>query len=627
MGRVIGIDLGTTNSCVAVMEGSEPIVIPNSEGSRTTPSIVAITDDDERLVGQIAKRQAITNPENTVFSVKRLIGRKFGSEQVERFSQIASFKIVEAPNGDVRVKIRGSEYTPQEISAMILQRMKQTAEDYLGEQVSEAVITVPAYFDDAQKRATKDAGKIAGLEVLRLIPEPTAASLAYGLGERKSQKIAVYDLGGGTFDISILEIGDGIFEVISTRGNTFLGGDDFDRRIIDYLAGEFQTKENIDLREDRMALQRLKEASEKVKCELSTVEESEVNLPFITADETGPKHLNITMTREKLESLVEDLVDETFTPWCEKALEDANLSVDQIDNIILVGGQTRMPLVRSKSESFFGQPPHSGINPDEVVAVGAAIQGGVLTGEVKDILLLDVIPISLGIETLGGVFTRVIERNTTIPTKKTRLFSTTEDNQSTVAIHVLQGERELVAHNKSLQRFELQGIPPAPRGVPQVEVTFSVDANGILGVSARDLATKREQTVMITASSGLTDREIEEVIRDARSHEAEDQKRREIIQARNSAETLIYTTQKGLAKFGSKLDEADLERINDALADAKKALEFREVDKIVNAVRELREASIKLSQVVYVEGSPEAPEEEDEDLDDGTLEGLDAFEE
>ena len=608
MGRVIGIDLGTTNSCVAVMEGSEPIVIPNSEGSRTTPSIVAITDDEERLVGQIAKRQAITNPENTIFSVKRLIGRKYGSEEVEKFAQISPFKVVEAPNGDVRVKIRGTEYTPQEISAMILQRMKQTAEDYLGEQVSEAVITVPAYFADDQRKATKDAGRIAGLEVLRLIPEPTAASLAYGLGERKSQKIAVYDLGGGTFDISILEIGDGIFEVISTRGNTFLGGDDFDRRIIDHLAEEFRGKENIDLREDRMALQRLKEAAEKVKCELSNVEEAEVNLPFITADDSGPKHLNITLTRENLESLVEDLVNETFEPWSRQAIEDSELSIDQIENVILVGGQTRMPLVRSKAEEFFQRAPHAGINPDEVVAVGAAIQGGVLTGEVKDILLLDVIPISLGIETLGGVFTRIIDRNTTIPTKKTKLFSTTEDNQTTVAIHVLQGERQMSAHNKSLARFELQGIPSAPRGVPQIEVTFSVDANGILGVTARDLATKKEQAVVITASSGLTDREIEEIIRDARAHEAEDEKRKEIIQARNSAETLIYTTERSLAKYGDRLEEDAIERINEALSNTKKALEFREVDKIVNAVRELREMSIQLSQIVYQDDDEDAEE-------------------
>ncbi len=614
MRRVIGVDFGTTNSCVSVMEGSEPIVIPNSEGSRTTPSIVAITDDEERLVGQIAKRQAITNPENTVFSVKRLIGRKFNSPEAEKFASVAPFKIVEAPNGDCRVKIRGAEYSAEEIAAMILTRMKQTAEEYLGETISEAVITVPAYFDDNQKSATRNAGRISQVEVLRLIPEPTAAALAYGLDDKKNQKIAVYDLGGGTFDISILELGDGIFEVMSTRGNTFLGGDDFDRRIMDFLAEEFLKAENIDLREDRMALQRLKEAAEKVKCELTSVESSDVNLPFITADEEGPKHLNYTLTREKLEELVIDLIEETFDPWVIQALEDAELNKNQIDNVLLVGGQTRMPLIRKKAEEFFGKTPHSGINPDEVVAIGAAIQGGVLTGEVKDILLLDVIPISLGIETVGGVFTRIIDRNTTIPTKNTRMFSTTEDNQTTVSIHVLQGERELSAHNKSLARFELQGIPAAPRGVPQIEVTFSVDANGILGVHARDLATKQEQAVVIAASSGLTDREIEEIIGDARMHEAEDKKRREIVQARNSAETLIYTTERSLARYGDRIADAQLETIKNALMSAKKALEFREVDKIIDAVRTLREASTKLAQLVYQESEGDEIGEETEGL-------------
>ncbi|TLY23459.1 MAG: molecular chaperone DnaK [Nitrospirae bacterium] len=554
MGKVIGIDLGTTNSCVAIMSGGDPVVIANAEGNRTTPSVVGFTEKGERLVGQIAKRQAITNPENTVYSIKRLIGRKYESKEVREAMKRLPYKVVSAPNGDAHVEIRGKHYSPAEISAMILQKMKQTAEDYLGEPVTEAVITVPAYFDDSQRQATKDAGQIAGLNVLRIINEPTAASLAYGLDKKKDERIAVYDLGGGTFDISILEIGDGVFEVKSTNGDTFLGGDDFDLRIMDWLVEEFKKDQGIDLKKDRMALQRLKEAAERAKIELSSSQETEINLPFITADASGPKHLVMKLTRAKLEQLVDDLVQRTIEP-CKKALADAGVTAKDVDEVVLVGGMTRMPKVIQLVREFFGKEPHKGVNPDEVVAVGAAIQGGVLKGEVKDVLLLDVTPLTLGIETLGGVFTRLIERNTTIPTKKSQIFSTAADGQTAVTINVLQGEREMAADNKSLGHFDLVGIPPAPRGVPQIEVTFDIDANGIVHVGAKDLATQKEQSIRITASSGLNKDEIEKMVKESQAHAAEDKKKRELVEARNEADNRIYGIEKLLSEHGDKISE------------------------------------------------------------------------
>ena len=602
MGKVIGIDLGTTNSCVAILEGGEPKVLTNAEGARTTPSVVAFTEKGERLVGQVAKRQAITNPENTIFAIKRLIGRKYDDPEVQKDIKILPYKIVKAPNGDAWVQVRGKDYSPQEISSMILQKMKQTAEDYLGEKVTEAIITVPAYFNDSQRQATKDAGKIAGLEVKRIINEPTAASLAYGLDKKKDEKIAVFDLGGGTFDISILEIGEGVFEVKSTNGDTHLGGEDFDLRIMDYLADEFKKDQGIDLRNDRMALQRLKEAAEKAKVELSTTMETDINLPFITADASGPKHLNIKLTRAKLEKLVEDLVNKVEEP-CRIALKDAGLTPQDINEVILVGGMTRMPLVQQKVKEIFGKEPNKSVNPDEVVAIGAAIQAGVLSGDVKDVLLLDVTPLSLGIETLGGVMTKLIEKNTTIPTRKSQIFSTAADNQTAVTIHVLQGEREMAKDNKTLGRFELVGIPPAPRGVPQIEVTFDIDANGIVHVSAKDLATGKEQSIKITASSGLSKEEVEKMIRDAEMHAEEDRKKKEMIEARNQLDSLIYTTEKTLNENKDALDEASKSNLEAAIEKAKKAMESDNVDEIKNATQELTNASHKLAEVMYAKAS------------------------
>jgi len=598
MSKPIGIDLGTTNSVVAIMEGGEPKVIPNVEGARTTPSVVAFTDSGERLVGQIAKRQAITNPSNTIFSIKRLIGRKFEDPEVQKDLKILPYKIVAAENGDAHVEVRGRTYSPGEISAMVLTKMKQTAEEYLGEKVTEAVITVPAYFNDSQRQATKDAGRIAGLNVLRIINEPTAASMAYGLDKKKDERIAVFDLGGGTFDISVLEIGEGVFEVKSTNGDTHLGGDDFDQRVIDFLADEFRREQGIDLRKDRMALQRLKEAAEKAKCELSTALETEINLPFITADASGPKHLLIKLTRAKLESLVDELIGKLEGP-CRQAMKDAGVGPQEIDEVVLVGGMTRMPKVQEKVMSIFQKEPHKGVNPDEVVAVGAAIQSGVLKGEVKDILLLDVTPLSLGIETLGGVFTKIIDRNTTIPTRKSQVFSTAADNQQAVTIHVLQGEREMAAGNKTLGRFELFGIPPAPRGVPQIEVTFDIDANGIVHVSAKDLGTGREQSIRITAPSGLTEEEIRNLVKEAELHAEEDHRKKELAEARNQADTLIYTTEKTLADLGDKVDAATKADIESHISHLKTAMEGTDAQAIKKASEDLMKASHKLAEQMY----------------------------
>ena len=603
MGKVIGIDLGTTNSCVAVMDGKAPKVIENSEGTRTTPSIVAFTDDGERLVGQPAKRQAVTNPEKTIFAVKRLIGRRYDDPMVEKDKKLVPYKIAKASNGDAWVEEDGKTYSPSQISAFILQKMKETAEAHLGQKVDQAVITVPAYFNDAQRQATKDAGKVAGLEVLRIINEPTAAALAYGLDKAKQGTIAVYDLGGGTFDVSVLEIGDGVFEVKSTNGDTFLGGEDFDMRLVEYLAAEFKKEQGIDLTKDKLALQRLKEAAEKAKIELSSTTQTEINLPFITADASGPKHLTMKLTRSKFEALVDDLIQRTVEP-CKKALKDAGLSAAEINEVVLVGGMSRMPKVQEVVKQLFGKEPHKGVNPDEVVAIGAAIQAGVLAGDVKDVLLLDVTPLSLGIETLGGVFTRLIDRNTTIPTKKSQVFSTAEDSQSAVTIRVFQGEREMAADNKVLGQFDLMGIPPAPRGMPQIEVTFDIDANGIVNVQAKDKGTGKEQQIRIQASGGLSESDIEKMVKDAEAHAEDDKKRKESVEAKNHGEALIHSTEKAVAEHGSKVGEAERTAIENALADLKEALKGDDGELIKTKTNTLMQASMKLGEAMYKQ-SPE----------------------
>jgi molecular chaperone DnaK len=626
MAKVIGIDLGTTNSCVAVMEGKTSKVIENSEGRNTTPSIVAFTDDGERLVGQPAKRQAVTNPERTFFAVKRLIGRRYDDPMVEKDKKLVPYKIVRASNGDAWLEADGKTYSPSQISAFVLQKMKETAEANLGQKVTQAVITVPAYFNDAQRQATKDAGKIAGLEVLRIINEPTAAALAYGLDKQKSGTIAVYDLGGGTFDVSILEIGDGVFEVKSTNGDTFLGGEDFDMRLVNYLADEFQKEQGIDLRRDKLALQRLKEAAEAAKIELSSTTQTEINLPYITADATGPKHLALKLTRSKFEALVDDLIQKTVEP-CRLALKDAGLTAGEINEVVLVGGMTRMPKVQEIVKRFFGKEPHKGVNPDEVVAVGAAIQAGVLQGDVKDVLLLDVTPLSLGIETLGGVFTRIIDRNTTIPTKKSQVFSTAEDNQNAVTIRVFQGEREMAADNKLLGQFDLVGIPPAPRGVPQIEVSFDIDANGIVNVQAKDKATGKEQQIRIQASGGLSESEINKMVKDAEAHAEDDKKRKAAVEAKNHADALVHSTEKALAEHGEKIPEGERRAIETALADLKEALKGDDADAITAKTNALAQVSMKLGEAMYKQaegpGGPEAGGTKKDDVVDAEFTEVD----